>query len=397
MAQLKRPIVKNPELERALLDFKEMKNAQTEQAMLKAVEKANFVAPVTLLKPLDEVQTDDNGEKHLQVQFAAVADSNGDKFFPAFTSWLEFLKWKNDPDADTMQMTFDQYCDLVLKRGGDMKGIVINPSESGVAVRKEYMAKVKGVTLPDETHAVNTAIAPLFGAQKIQNPDLLAAVRAFRADSSGEHLQAVFQALRTGRFVAPAIMHDLPKRVRPGQRVNAKAEFLMINLEGGRHLPVFSSLAELQRWTGAPANCSAVPLQLGQYAEMLSNPNNTAAGIVIDPFTIGLTFPKEQVLRIMPSVQIRDLKVFPFDLAQSLKERLADFPEVRSAYLAGVKANGVDGHLIILDMENNDAMQQIANVLSEIAKPFGPAVVAPLRSPLGRDGSKGKSPFYEAE
>ena len=113
----------------------------------------------------------------------AVSNKDGVKFFPAFTDWLEFLKWKNDPDADTMVITFDQYCGILLKQGVDVSGIVINPAETNIVIRKEKMAEMKGVSpeaeQPQEAPKKNN-ILPLFGCEKVTNPEVIVAADRLR-------------------------------------------------------------------------------------------------------------------------------------------------------------------------------------------------------------------------
>ena len=147
MAQLKKPTIKNPALVSAMAEFKAKQNPQTEKEMLDAIAEASFIAPIALQKQLDEVEPDENGQRQMQASLMAVSNKDGSKFFPAFTDWLEFLKWKNDPEADTMVITFDQYCGILLKQGVDINGIVINPSETNIVIRKEKMAEMKGCLL----------------------------------------------------------------------------------------------------------------------------------------------------------------------------------------------------------------------------------------------------------
>ena len=150
MAQLKKPTIKNPALVSAMAEFKAKQNPQTEKEMLDAIAEASFIAPIALQKQLDEVEPDENGQRQMQASLMAVSNKDGSKFFPAFTDWLEFLKWKNDPEADTMVITFDQYCGILLKQGVDINGIVINPSETNIVIRKEKMAEMKGVSVPTD-------------------------------------------------------------------------------------------------------------------------------------------------------------------------------------------------------------------------------------------------------
>lgn len=398
MAQLKKPTIKNPNLVAAMADFKQNQNQQTEEAMLSAIQEASFIAPISLRTSLDEVKPDENGQRQVQASLMAVSNKTGTKLFPAFTDWLEFLKWKNDPDAETMVITFDQYCDILLKQNVDISGIVINPAENNLVIQKEKMAELKGVSLPEATAAPNSnhVITALLGTDKLTNPDVVAAAVRLRTEPTQEVQNMLFDALRKGRFVAPAIIRDFPQEIKPGEKANAKAEFIMINHEDKKFLPIFTSFSELQKWTSAPS-CSAVPMTFAQYAGILSDPKNTAAGVVIDPFTIGLSFTKEQALAIQPRLELQELKVIPMDMLQELKAHLETVPSVKRAYLAGIKANGTDGHLILIELdEPQKDIRAIADPIAQLAKKHGSCVVAPVESPLGQKAIEGKAPFYEA-
>lgn len=401
MAQLKKPTVKNPDLTAAMAAFKQKQNPTTEKAMLDAVQAAKLIAPIALQGSLEDITPDENGQRQLQASLMAVSNKNGEKFFPAFTDWLEFLKWKNEPDEDTMVLSFDQYYDILLKQNVDIRGILINPAEASIVITRDKMAELKGVPVPTNNIAnnsgkANTKILGLFGTEKLSNPDLVQAAGRLRQENSPEAQNAVFQALRTGKFVAPAIMHDLPKTVKSGEKVTAKAEFVMINQGDKKFLPIFSSLSELQKWTSAPEKCCGVPLTLAQYTDMLSSPKNSASGIVIDPFTLGLAFMKDQVLKIMPRLELTELKVIPFDMLQDLSNYLKTISDVNCAYLSGVKTNDTEGHLIILDVDDKEKLKEIADAVAKIAKDHGTCVVAPIDSPMGKKAIEGKTPFYEA-
>ena len=166
-----------------MAEFKAKQNPQTEKEMLDAIAEASFIAPIALQKQLDEVEPDENGQRQMQASLMAVSNKDGSKFFPAFTDWLEFLKWKNDPEADTMVITFDQYCGILLKQGVDINGIVINPSETNIVIRKEKMAEMKGVSVPADAPK-NHRIMPLFGTEKITNSEVIIAADRLRRENN---------------------------------------------------------------------------------------------------------------------------------------------------------------------------------------------------------------------
>lgn len=403
MAQLKKPTIKNPDLVAAMANFKQQQTKSNETTMLDAIQAASFIAPITLRSNLSDAEPDENGQRQVQASLMAVSNNSGAKFFPAFTDWLEFLKWKNDPDAETMVITFDQYCDIIIKQGADINGIVINPAETNIVVHREKMAEMKGVSLPPSGTAapnanqqnVNRKITALFGTEAITNPNVIIMADRFRNENSPQTTAAFFDALRKARFVAPAIMKNMPKEAKPGEKVTAQAEFIMLNHEDKKFLPLFTSLPELQKWTGAPS-CQAVPLTLSHYTAMLSDPKNTAAGIVIDPFTIGVAFTKDQVLNINPRLELCELNSKPQDMIDKLKEYLGSVAEIEKAYLNGIKANGNDGFLVVLELTEQKDVREFGEAISKITKEYGSVVVAAADSPLGKATIEKNAPFYEA-
>ncbi len=400
MSQLKKPTVKNPNLVAAMADFKQQQTKQNEEAMLKEIQAASFIAPITLRSDINAAEPDENGQRQVQASLMAVSNNSGAKYFPAFTDWLEFLKWKNDPEAETMVITFDQYCEILLKQGVDINGIVINPAETNILLQKEKMAEIKGVTLPPAGQAaqnsqINRKITALFGTEAITNPNVIIMADRFRNENTPQTTAAFFDTLRKARFVAPALMKNMPKEAKPGDKVTAQAEFIMLNHDDKKFLPLFTSLSELQKWVGAPA-CQAVPLTLSHYTAMLSAPNNTAAGIVIDPFTIGVAFTKEQVLNINPRLELRKLDEAPQDMLNKLTEHFASVPEVVKAYLNGIKANDNDGFLVVLELTSQMDVRPFGEAVSKITQEYGSVVVAPADSPLGKKAIENITPFYEA-
>ena len=376
-----------------MAEFKAKQNPQTEKEMLDAIAEASFIAPIALQKQLDEVEPDENGQRQMQASLMAVSNKDGSKFFPAFTDWLEFLKWKNDPEADTMVITFDQYCGILLKQGVDINGIVINPSETNIVIRKEKMAEMKGVSVSADA-PTNHRIMPLFGTEKITNSEVIIAADRLRRENNEDAKNNLFNVMRKARFVAPVLM-EMPKEVKAGEKINAQAEFIMLNHDGGKFMPLFTSLPELQKWTGAP-DCKAVPRSMANYTAMLSDPKSTAAGIVIDPFSMGLAFSKEQALNIQPRLELRDIEGVPEGMQEALRDHLATLPAVKKAYLDGIKANGADGYVIVMDLEKDADIPTIADSTAQIAKQYGSCVVAPVDSPLGKKVLERRETFYEA-
>lgn len=401
MASLKKPTVKNPALVEAMAELKKNQTPATEQAMIEAFKEAKLIAPISLRTPLEEVEPNEKGERQMEASLLAITNNAGDRYFPAFTEWLEYLKWKNDPDVDTMVITYEQYVDLLVRNNIDVKGVLVNPGDANILFSKEKLSEISGIPIaaPKAQNAANgeQKIEPLFGTQTITNPEVIMAAGRLRDERTADAQRALFEKMRSARFVAPVLMEDMPNAA-PGTRVNAKAEFIMINHGDERYLPLFTSLSELQKWTGAP-KCKAVPLTMVNYSQMLNDPKNTAAGIVIDPFTIGLAFTKEQALGIQPRFTLRPDAEPNEEMLDALRALFAQESTVKAAYYNGILANGTtEGNLIVLDttMEES-AVRAFADQVSEICRQYGNCAVAPNTSDLGKAAIADKEPFYVAE
>ena len=255
----------------------------------------------------------------------AVSNKDGVKFFPAFTDWLEFLKWKNDPDADTMVITFDQYCGILLEAGcrcqryRHQSGRNQHRDPQGKNGRDEGRfsgGRTAAGSSEEEQHspAVWLRKGHQSGSDRCRRPSA--------SENNEPARNNMFEAMRKARFVAPVLM-EVPKEVKAGEKVNAQAEFIMLNHEGGKYMPLFTSLSELQKWNGAP-DCKAVPMSMANYVAMLSDPKSTAAGIVLDPFTMGLAFSKEQAMNIQPRLAMRDIDSTPEGMEDDLKAYFAE-------------------------------------------------------------------------
>ena len=69
-------------------------------------------------------------------------------------------------------------------------------------------------------------------------------------------------------------------------------------------------------------------------------------------------------------------------------------PAVKKAYLDGIKANGADGYVIVMDLEKDADIPTIADSTAQIAKQYGSCVVAPVDSPLGKKVLERRETFF---
>ena len=83
-------------------------------------------------------------------------------------------------------------------------------------------------------------------------------------------------------------------------------------------------------------------------------------------------------------------------MQEALRDHLATLPAGKKAYLDGIKANGADGYVIVMDLEKDADIPTIADSSAQIAKQYGSCVVAPVASPLGKKVLERRETFYAA-
>lgn len=410
MAQMKKPTVKNPELVAAIADFKASSTPANEKAMTEAIKNSKLIAPVIMDDIPDNLEA---GEKYTaQAKFMLVSQKDGSKLFPVFTDWLELLKWKNDPDCKTVTMEFDQFCNVVASAQEAM-GIVINPAESGLIVSKDKMSELAGRPLKSAAPApapVPPAPTPtldpekmLFGSDKQTNPDLIAAIDAFRAERTPEKEQKMVAEIRRAKFVAPVQMDDLPKdlKLKQGETHQAQVKFVMIQREGKKYFPLFTDQGELARWQNIPDH-KTILITYDQYSEMIAQQGGDAEGLVINPFGAALPMPKQQVLNMRNSAQVYDLKTLPMDLIKKLNEHFETEPKIRAAWIMGMRLANKESFMLLLDHDTittQEEQKALYDPIANIISPFtngAPSGIVPANAPQSQPILKGKIPFYKA-
>lgn len=409
MAQMKKPTIKNPELVSAMAEFRANNTPANEKAMIKAIQESKLIAPVIMDDIPDNLTA---GEKYTaQAKFMLIQQKDGSKFFPAFTEWLELLKWKNDPDCKTVTLTFEQFCNIV-GTSIESKGMVINPGEDGLLLTKQKMSEIAGKDIAVKAAPIPPAPTPeldpskmLFGSDKQTNPDLLTAIEGFRQERVPAKEQAMIAEIRKAKFVAPVQMEDLPEdlKLEKGQTHQAQVKFVMIQRDGKKFFPLFTDQGELARWKNIPEH-KTILLNFEQYANMLAQQGSEAEGLVINPFGAALPMPKQQVLALRNGAQLYDLKTLPMDLLKKLSDHLETEPKVHAAWIMGMRMNGKESYMLFLDHDKittQEEQKAVYDPIANIVGPFAngnPCGIVPSDMPQSQAVLKGKVPFYkEAE
>lgn len=404
MAQMKRPTVKNPELTAAMADFKAQNTPANEKKMTEAIKAATLIVPVIMDDLPDNLEA---GEKYTaQAKFMLIQNKEGAKLFPVFTEWLELLKWKNDPDCKTVTLNFEQFCNIVAG-SPEAAGIVINPGDDGLLVSRQKMSELAGRELTVKLPEVPPAPTPtldkekmLFGSDTQTNPDLLAAIDAFRAERNPAKEQVMIAEIRKAKFVAPVQMGEVPTNLKQGEKHQAQVKFVMIQRDGKKYFPLFTDQGELARWTNAPEH-KTILLTFEQYSNMVAQEGSEADGLVINPFGAALPMPKQQVIAMRGGAQVYDLKDIPMDLIQKLSAHFETVDKIHAAWIMGMRMNGKESYMLFVDHDaitTPDEQKALYDPIAQLVGPFAngnPCGIVPAGLPQSQQVINGKIPFYK--
>ena len=132
----------------------------------------------------------------------------------------------------------------------------------------------------------------------ITNPELLAAVERMNRENSRESREAVLDlVISSARFLSPVTIGQAPAA---GKDTTIQFQ-LLPNQEGQPFFPAFTGWDELRKLCG-PKNQQTLVMTFDQYAGMVVN-DSKAAGFVIDPFGICLSFDRTMIGHLLQRKQ----------------------------------------------------------------------------------------------
>lgn len=127
--------IKNPKLIQALQDMKKHDNLYTRGVMAQELMQARLLSPIqtqTLLTEKDGPST--------RIRFMDIANTEGEKFYMAFTDLDEYAKWNSDGKHNqALIMTMEEYGNILIRNINDLKGFVINPYGENVSISKSLL------------------------------------------------------------------------------------------------------------------------------------------------------------------------------------------------------------------------------------------------------------------
>ncbi len=127
--------IKNPELIKAMNAMLKHDNAATRGGMAAALMEARLLSPVQQQTVLTE-----KGGPSTRVKFEDIQNTEGDRYYMAFTDMDEYAKWNADQTHNqALIMTMEDFGNILIRNINDLKGFVINPYGENVSISKSLL------------------------------------------------------------------------------------------------------------------------------------------------------------------------------------------------------------------------------------------------------------------
>ena len=252
--------------------------------------------------------------------------------------------------------------------------------------------------------------------QPVKNPRLAKLFEIMSQNRTVEIMNQVYQEIAEGaRFLSVIALSEEPVRQEDGSSALKKESLMQFPLlattEGKAFFPAFIDWAELGKWKGMEEPKTLV-LGFDDYVAMLMQ-NETAAGIVINPFGHGMVLEREmlnhlkkvkgekksgfsrQVVEKDTQVMIGNPSVYPEEMVESIRTHLQNEPGVSKVWLRMMIKQEEKSYLLVVDYsgDRNEIFRGIANV----AKPYLQGMfldMVPVTEPFGKQATEGIEPFY---
>ena len=127
--------VKNPKLVQAMQDLKKHDNPYTRGVLAAALMDARLLSPIQRQTVLTEKEGPSS-----RIKFEDIQNTEGEKFYLAFTDMDEYDKWNDDGKHNqALIMTMEDFGNILIRHINDLRGFVINPYGENVSITKDLL------------------------------------------------------------------------------------------------------------------------------------------------------------------------------------------------------------------------------------------------------------------
>lgn len=127
--------IRNPKLVQAMQDLKKHDNPYTRGVLAAALMDARLLSPIqrqTIMAEKDGPTT--------RIKFEDIQNTEGEKFYLAFTDFDEYAKWNDDDRHNqALIMTMEDFGNILIRQINDLRGFVVNPYGENVSITKDLL------------------------------------------------------------------------------------------------------------------------------------------------------------------------------------------------------------------------------------------------------------------
>lgn len=124
--------ITNPQLVQAIRAMIKNDTNKSRSAMAAALMDAKLLSPIQKETVLMEKKGPST-----RIRFEDIQNTEGDKYYLAFTDMEEYNKWNEDGTHDqALIMTMEDFGNILIRQINDLKGFVINPYGENLSISK---------------------------------------------------------------------------------------------------------------------------------------------------------------------------------------------------------------------------------------------------------------------
>lgn len=223
---------------------------------------------------------------------------------------------------------------------------------------------------------------------KIENPELLKVLQAVKESSTPENQEKLTEELKKANLLAPVNFDVKIDQIKNGKIQNVQPtqiKFFLINTNDGKtFFPLFTDLEHVSKFSfGKDVKPNNIVRQVKDYHILLSQPDQKAIGVVINPGVENIVVPKGLVDIIagkkpMPKpvvpnnpaplvARYSDPSVYPTKLAMEVYDRAEATKEIEKVWLKQ-KTVGHEGSFVLV-VKSSSSDEHILNEIREVAVP----------------------------
>ncbi len=135
---INKPIT-NPDLVNVIKGIKQ--GSKEEELFWEEIFKAKFLCPIKM-----EIGKTTQKDKHqivlgegTSIALLSIDNERSEHFLMAFTDWDELKKWKQNPNQQTLILSYEDYQGIITKNDSVYQGMVINPFGENIVLDRQML------------------------------------------------------------------------------------------------------------------------------------------------------------------------------------------------------------------------------------------------------------------